>query len=69
MSFSETNLILHHVKNTFVPIILKNSYGDKIYECPICPGDSGNLLIITHDYDCPNRYKKPVERKKKINLK
>jgi len=56
-------------KNTFVPIILKNDYGDKIYECSICPGNSGNLLIITHFYDCPNKYKKPVERKKKICLK
>jgi hypothetical protein len=61
MSFSETNI--------FVPIISRNKYGDKIYECPICPGDSGSLLIITHYYLCPNKGKTPVERKKKINLK
>jgi hypothetical protein len=61
MSFSETN--------TFVPIISKNECGDKIYECPICPANSGSLLIITHYYRCPNQGKTPVERKKKINLK
>lgn len=46
-------------REIFQPNYLKNKYGDLIIECPSCKYLSGNTLILTHRYDCPNKNKKP----------
>jgi hypothetical protein len=46
---------------TFVPIIKTDKNGNKIYECPTCHGNSGTSLIITHSFDCTDKYKNPKE--------
>ena len=45
---------------TFKPIIILNKFG-KIYKCPKCHGDSGSLLIISHNFNCTNKYMTPQE--------
>ena len=45
---------------TFKPIIIFNKFG-KIYKCPKCDGVSGTLLIISHNFNCTNRYMTPQE--------
>jgi len=54
---------------TYTPIIQYNTVGKKIYECPICHLTSGtaapmnptNLSLSTHRFDCPNKFKIPIE--------
>jgi len=46
---------------TFAPIIKANTEGNKIYECPTCGSISGTMLIITHKFNCTNKYKNPQE--------
>ena len=50
---------------TYNPIVKfeKNPDGttNKIYECPKCHGNSGNLLIVTHNYRRVNKNKDPKE--------
>jgi len=44
----------------FKPIITKDKEYNMIYQCPICKGKSGTALIVSHCYDCENRYKEAV---------
>jgi hypothetical protein len=46
---------------TFVPIITTDKFGNKIYECPACHSRSGDLLVITHNFDCENKGKDTKE--------
>jgi len=52
---------LANIGQTFVPIIMQDRVGNKIYKCPICNIISGYALIISHNYDCINKYKTPKE--------
>ena len=53
----------------FKPIILYNKEEKKIYQCPECKSISGtnapkypnNLSLFSHNYDCPNRFKIPLD--------
>jgi hypothetical protein len=56
--------------NTFTPIVLNNSSGQKIYECPICHNKTGTLIpqnpekyayTFPHNYTCQNKNKVPRE--------
>jgi len=55
--------------NTFKVIVLHNSDGDKVYECPICHSITGTYAplhphetsFFTHSFGCPNTNKIPVE--------
>lgn len=44
----------------FKPSIIKDKYGNMIYQCPVCKSKSGTSLEIYHTYNCENRYKKVV---------
>ena len=43
---------------SYEPIVLTNP---KRYQCPICKNISGTQLQLTHNFDCPNKYKTPKE--------
>jgi hypothetical protein len=51
-------------KETFTPVVLTNP---KIYQCPLCKMKSGTLapqtpdMLTPHSYNCPNKFKIPVE--------
>jgi len=53
----------------FIPIILYNKEGEKIYQCPNCKSISGTsapkypsrISLFSHNYDCLNRFKIPLE--------
>jgi hypothetical protein len=57
----EKQRVIDSIGKTFVPIIKKNEFGDKIYECPVCHFTSGKILIIQHYLSCTNKYKNPKE--------
>jgi len=55
---------------SFTPIVLNNSRGNKIYECPICHNKTGEMVpqdpekyasFFQHNYNCPNKNKIPRE--------
>jgi len=45
---------------SYETIVLTNP---KRYQCPVCNSISGTALIITHDFDCENNLKIPMEPK------
>ena len=46
------------IGQSYEPIVLTNP---KRYQCPICKNISGTQLHLTHNFDCPNKYKTPKE--------
>ena len=46
------------IGQSYEPIVLTNP---KRYQCPICKNISGTQLQLTHNFDCPNKYKTPKE--------
>ena len=54
---------------SFIPIILFNDEGDKIYQCPECKSKSGTnaplypnqVEFFSHDFLCPNKFSVPKE--------
>ena len=57
-------------QNSFTPIVLNNSSGQKIYECPICHNKTGTLVpqdpvkyadMFHHNFNCQNKGKIPKE--------
>ncbi len=51
---------LKDIGGTFIPVDLHDHDGYKI-QCPECLFVSGTLLLLTHQYNCPNRYKTTQE--------
>jgi len=59
------------VEGTFIPIVLKNKYGDKVYQCPNvkCQFITGigavnypnDLSYWSHNFDCENKNKLGLE--------
>lgn len=45
--------------STFEPNWVISRYGHCVIKCPICLGESGILLKITHSLNCPNKNKRP----------
>ena len=57
-------------RGSFTPIVLHNSQGNKIYECPICHIKTGTMVPedpekyasdFAHNYNCSNKNKIPRE--------
>ena len=57
------------VEGTFRPIVLKNKYGDKVYQCPKCQCITGtgavdypnDLSYLSHSFNCENKNKLGIE--------
>jgi hypothetical protein len=56
-------------RETFNVIVLANSFGEKVYKCPICkiisgtntPKNPEDLSLFVHKFDCINKDKYPIE--------
>jgi hypothetical protein len=56
-------------RGTFKVNVLYNKNKEKIYECPICKGQTGTAApnnpedtsLFVHNYNCPNKDKIPIE--------
>ena len=59
------------IQDRFIPIILHNKSGDKVFQCPKCQSISGTLApkdpmdleVFSHYHDCLNAMKYPIESK------
>jgi hypothetical protein len=66
-----SKLVVPLSAETFDVLVLHNTNGEKIYQCPICETITGtsapkyrtNTSYFTHRWNCPNKNKIPIEPK------